>query len=362
MTEINIHFYTNKDVIDENIDYYVVSSLKDYLYLMKYFPDRVLMDHDTKIVNATKLDLFTYHKNPQIDNIHQYIDFCDRILYPSNRIRFNVNYYYQDIYSKLPQWSNFVKEIYKYHDDRSAMIDLAIEVTFGKYSEILHEKGIIPYTKPWIGILHYTDLDILSDDILLESLNMCLFLIVFTNDMKNRCDIILKGKCKVIKMDHPTCHNVTKWNRDMFNKKGGIVQVGKWQKDVNAIYNVNINLRKYILNPDIYVTNDNVAKIDKLNDVEYDELLSYNIIFAKIISGAAVNTILECIIRATPIMVNRCSCTEELLGKNYPLFYDMNYDCQNLCDKINDAHLYLLQMKKPPTVNEFILNIYNNLP
>lgn len=62
--------------------------------------------------------------------------------------------------------------------------------------------------------------------------------------------------------------------------------------------------------------------IDKLKNDEYDKLLTNNILFINLIDASAVNTIIECIIRNTPILVNRHPAIVELLGDKYPLYYE----------------------------------------
>ncbi len=51
-------------------------------------------------------------------------------------------------------------------------------------------------------------------------------------------------------------------------------------------------------------------------------LLSENIVYLKLVDCSAVNTILECMDRNTPVIVNRHPALEELLGSSYPGFYE----------------------------------------
>ena len=54
---------------------------------------------------------------------------------------------------------------------------------------------------------------------------------------------------------------------------------------------------------------------------EYDELLSQNIVFVDLFDASANNTVLECIVRRTPIIVNRLEGVVEYLGEDYPLYF-----------------------------------------
>jgi hypothetical protein len=67
-----------------------------------------------------------------------------------------------------------------------------------------------------------------------------------------------------------------------------------------------------------------VEIIEKVSNEEYDNILSKNIVFLNLIEPSAVNTIIECIIRNTPVIVNKHPAVVELLGEEYPLYYDVN--------------------------------------
>lgn len=94
---------------------------------------------------------------------------------------------------------------------------------------------------------------------------------------------------------------------------------------------------------------DEVEIIDRINNDEYDQLLSKSIVFLNLIDGSAINTLIECIVRNTPIIVNRIPAVEEYIGKDYPLFYEsiddiyeMLLNDQNICN----AHSYLCNLNK----------------
>lgn len=67
--------------------------------------------------------------------------------------------------------------------------------------------------------------------------------------------------------------------------------------------------------------NRNVETLETLDDDAYDDLLSQNIVFVDLEDASAVNTVLECIVRNTPILVNPLPAVIEVLGPNYPLYY-----------------------------------------
>ncbi len=91
-----------------------------------------------------------------------------------------------------------------------------------------------------------------------------------------------------------------------------------------------------------------VKTIETVDDQSYDQLLTKNIVFLDLIDASAVNTIIECVVRLTPIIINRIPATVEILGEDYPLFYDRIEDVPLLLSlaKISSAHTYLKHLPK----------------
>lgn len=91
-----------------------------------------------------------------------------------------------------------------------------------------------------------------------------------------------------------------------------------------------------------------VERIPRLSDAEYDHLLSRNIVFLEPLDASANNAVVECIVRNTPIVVNRHPAVEEYLGRDYPLFYERFHQAGELLtdEHILAAHRFLLSMDK----------------
>lgn len=105
-----------------------------------------------------------------------------------------------------------------------------------------------------------------------------------------------------------------------------------------------------------------VEQIESLSNQEYDKLLSNSIVFLKLEDCSAVNTIIECIVRNTPIIVNRLPATIEYLGHNYPLLYSSIEEAENFTLKdIQKAHVYLSKMDKTPFTADTFLNGFKNI-
>lgn len=107
-------------------------------------------------------------------------------------------------------------------------------------------------------------------------------------------------------------------------------------KDIDLLKNLINNLIK------------KVEIITHVDDLEYDKLLSKSIVFLNLVDAAAVNTLLECVIRSTPIVINKLPATIEVLGENYPLFYNQLEEVDKLLteENVENAHCYLKEMDK----------------
>lgn len=106
----------------------------------------------------------------------------------------------------------------------------------------------------------------------------------------------------------------------------------EWLSKRNAIldwsYNRDENLLTLTAEPEAVLDEkelddmiNSVQYMERLNNEKYDQLLSENIVFLHLESSAASNVIIECIVRNTPLLINRMPETVELLGDKYPLFY-----------------------------------------
>jgi hypothetical protein len=53
----------------------------------------------------------------------------------------------------------------------------------------------------------------------------------------------------------------------------------------------------------------------------FDDILTSSIVFLDLYDSVVNNTVIECIVRGTPILCNRLPALVELLGRDYPLFF-----------------------------------------
>ena len=64
------------------------------------------------------------------------------------------------------------------------------------------------------------------------------------------------------------------------------------------------------------------ATITYLPAPEYDRLLAENIVLIHLYDSSANNTIIECIVRNTPVLVNPLEAIKEYLGADYPFYFN----------------------------------------
>ncbi|KLU02042.1 hypothetical protein RISK_005868 [Rhodopirellula islandica] len=116
---------------------------------------------------------------------------------------------------------------------------------------------------------------------------------------------------------------------------------------------------------------DNTSALPRQNDSEYDELLSTSIVFLDLYDASANNAVVECIARATPLLINRIAPVEEYLGVDYPFYFESLDEAarkaQDL-DLVATTHEYLMQcpMRKKLSPSTFLddlrgSDVYQNL-
>ena len=252
------------------------------------------------------------------------------------------------------------------------------------------EMGILPIREPWAGVLHNpprmpagfhpqeTPQAIMGKAVWRESLDSCVGLFTLSNDC---ADWLRAATGKPVSaLVHPTEIPDTLFDVEAFlgNPEKKIVQVGWWLRRLSAIYALPLaadnalgygKLRlvpEFIPYADQYLknrlamerqeqsvgaasggdnTSDNTSECPHLVNADYDVLLSRNIVFIQLYDASANNTVIECLARGTPVLVNPLPAVREYLGDDYPLYYD---SLQQAADKALDlgrlraAHQHLL--------------------
>lgn len=101
---------------------------------------------------------------------------------------------------------------------------------------------------------------------------------------------------------------------------------------------------------------NSVEVIDHLSEQAYDNLLSQNIVYINLVDASAVNTLVECIVRNTPIIINRLPSVVELLGKDYPLYTDSLNSIDTLLPLVPKAYYYLKKIPKTQFQIEYFVD------
>ncbi len=114
-------------------------------------------------------------------------------------------------------------------------------------------------------------------------------------------------------------------------------------------------LRKY---------DESVTLLPTASNEEYDELLSENIVFLKLYDASAVNTLIECVMRNTPVVVNKLPAVVEVLGDKYPLYFSSENEVSDLLtiSAVENAYHYMEQMDKSSLSIEYFLTSLTSSP
>lgn len=234
------------------------------------------------------------------------------------------------------------------------LLDSFWEATFYWRRQENERSGRLPYRSDWIAFLHNppgipkwhdyqaTPQEIFKLPAWRESQSYCRGIFTFSHTM---C-LWLKSKIDVpiALAIHPTEPPAQCFSMEEFlaNPCRRIIQIGAWLRRLHSIALLKVKMRKAILsnrpapNPRLEflllreATYDSAARNTDWSSVEflayqtpedYDQLLSNNIVFLDLYDTIVNNTVIECIVRRTPLLCNRLPPLEELLGSDYPLFF-----------------------------------------
>jgi len=92
-----------------------------------------------------------------------------------------------------------------------------------------------------------------------------------------------------------------------------------------------------------------VKTLTQLSNDDYDALLNNNIVFLNLVEASACNTLIECVVRNTPLIINKLPAIVEILGEDYPLYYDNLVEAGELIvdmDILEKGYNYLVHLDK----------------
>ena len=261
---------------------------------------------------------------------------------------------------------------------------------------------------PWCGFIHGTPItpkhskkfgidNILTHTCFIESLKKCVCLFTLSQyitdhilDHFKKQDI----KINVYTLKHPTMNvkpihqfNIKKYLNNVSNNNKLLLQIGFQMRRISSIYKLKVpnykkvwltgcssikqSYRRLILDfKENNITNyeelmEDVSMLYFDNFNQYDSLLAKNIVFVDLYDAACNNTVVECIIRNTPIIINKVGGVSEYLGDDYPLYFTKLSDVPKILNntqKIIQAYSYLVNMNKDfLDINYFKTELMNNL-
>jgi hypothetical protein len=226
----------------------------------------------------------------------------------------------------------------RHHRQPDIYFDLYSDRTFHWGSSAYKALGLLPRKTPWIGIVHHTfdqrdfhnSVELFKKKNFLESLDSCFGLCALSKYLADQ----IREKLSEINVNipvhvlyHPTEVEVPRWSLKAFLEGPRLlVQVGSWMRDETRFESLDLGANLLGLfkmrvggkrHPEL-----KVPLFPRLNDEEYDLLLTRSVVFLALRDCSAANTILECKARGTPLIINRHEAVVEALGPDYPGYYN----------------------------------------
>jgi hypothetical protein len=176
----------------------------------------------------------------------------------------------------------------------------------------------------------------------------------------------------VVVVKHPSEFQKTSWDEQGFRsqKVQQLVQIGFYLRNTRAIYQLPLipGYRKVrLLSQDKPWVAAYEARVVEywnrmscrseyggveeggfLEGCEYERVLTESVVFTEVFDASANNVVIECILRSTPLVINRHPAVIEYLGKDYPLYFDDLDEVPGLLGlaRILEANDYLREMDK----------------
>ena len=356
---------------------------------------------------------------------NDYWSFNKSLIFKSKQLNinkiFNLSYIYPHLLENIHRsgWSKTVQNTGSLHNPNGIIFDMFVDKTFHWCDQVNQDLELIPYDRPWVGIVHhtpnqeYTDFNtnnMILKDSFIKSLPNCIGIYTLSDWLKNWFNYQVPS-LTVESLIHPTEIPDVKFNFDNFiqNSNKRIIQIGGWLRNPYSIYRIKVssflkkshlvgkNMENYIkpnlefdklinnnyhnLNPVQNISSDcsankyvyymnqyinelktsptkimeilesnqqSVELINTLSNDDYDKLLSNNIVFLDLIELSACNTLIECIVRNTPIVIKPLEPVVERLGRGYPLYWNQYDNISKILtlENINKAHKYLTNLDK----------------
>lgn len=248
-------------------------------------------------------------------------------------------------------WGWAISNLQPLHNPQGVLLDSFIERSFA-----WNPQKTRTHQRPWIGFIHvppnvpdwfqnYQSNDaVFASKVFQDSYPYCQGLFTLSN--YHRKSLVNKLDVSINNLYFPTETPQLKWTWDNFeaNKTKIIIQIGWYLRKLHAIFQLPKSSYKKIFLKTNYFNYDSIIKyesemlmargeltqdmyntaetIEFVSNNEYDKLLAENIIFLGLYDASANNTVIECIVRNTPLLVNPIEAVREYLGNDYPFYYE----------------------------------------
>jgi hypothetical protein len=237
-----------------------------------------------------------------------------------------------------------------------------------------------PLRCPWIGISHQipalapgaeeiygrkvANLDSVWD-LLVASLPACRGLFTLSDSMRRRLGARLQGRVPLETLRHPTELDVRPFRFELYaaDPDRRLIQLGHWGRLMRTIYEFEApshvklwlpglafdaeRLRKFV--GDLADPASGVRVPPRVDDEEYDRFLERSLCLVPLFDSSANTALLECVARATPVLVNPLPAVVEYLGARYPLYFESLEEASQAAEdreRVRKAHLYLRRLPK----------------
>jgi hypothetical protein len=212
------------------------------------------------------------------------------------------------------------------------LFDSMVDNTFGRSSP--HYRGCLPHDEPWVGVVHNPpDMpagdsacpeSYCATDAFRRSLPNCLGLFALS---ESQAEWFRRLGVPVEAVPHPVDLRLPLFSEAGYRRSAPrqLLQIGTWLQRPESFSRLACPGHRKIL---LGVPGDgggpaspDIEAMPFRSPYHYEALLQRSVVFADVTAAAAHPVVLDCIARATPIVVNRHPAIVEHLGADYPLFY-----------------------------------------
>lgn len=269
------------------------------------------------------------------------------------------------------------------------LLDTFIEANFGWNLRDKQQQGIVPYREPWVGFVHnppgipewheyYSAPQVMfASPAWRDSVCYCRGLLTLSETMA--AWLRQATGLPVVALVHPTEAPAVRfeWSRFVRNPEPKLIQVGWWLRRFRSIYELPVScLQRAVLTPVLPERHahfrdavardtsrasrrpgaeDSVLSLPYQTHEGFDELLAENLVFLHLYDSVSNNTLVECIVRETPVLVNPLPSVVEYLGPEYPFYFNTLEEAAQKAEDdvcVRAAHEYLQALLKHPFTPE----------